>query len=272
MDAELRRSFETRVEGFEHEGISLDMLLPRAAEELIDEAEFEADERLPYRAELWPSARALARHLLEVPPPAGRVLELGCGVALPSLVLLARGARVLATDYYADALRFAQANAARNALPPLPTALLDWRRIPHGFARSRLILVADVLYEQRNVEPLAEALPRLIEPGGCVLLADPGRVYLGEFRTRLQAMGWEVRELSVREETSDPASGAVSRVQLLELWPPGGEGPSSDPVSVQRAPPSRTPIDRGVYEGAVHPTIESARSGVIASAGLNFRF
>jgi predicted nicotinamide N-methyase len=221
----LQERFATRVEPFDHGALSLDILLPLAAEELIDEAEFEADERLPYWAELWPSARARGGGPLEVPVPRGRVLELGCGVALPSLVLLALGADVLATDYYDDALRFAEANAARNALPPLRTALLDWRRIPPDLGRFDLVVVADVMYERRNAEALAEALPRVVAPQGRVLLADPGRTYLGEFRARVEAAGWRVGEPAVREELLDPSTGRCSRVCILELRPPAYHPP-----------------------------------------------
>ncbi|HEV2131729.1 MAG TPA: hypothetical protein VGR27_11530, partial [Longimicrobiaceae bacterium] len=94
LENELQRRFEVRVERFEHGAVALEILLPHAADELIDEEDFDRDERLPYWAELWPSARALARYLLEREVPAGRVLELGAGVALPSLALHARGAEV----------------------------------------------------------------------------------------------------------------------------------------------------------------------------------
>jgi predicted nicotinamide N-methyase len=215
-ESDLLHRFATRTEWFEHGPLDLDILLPRAADELIDEAEFEADERLPYWADLWPSARALAHHLLDRPPPEQRILEVGCGVALPSLALLALGHEVLATDYYDDALRFAELNAARNGLPPLRTALLDWRRIPPDFGRFELVVVADVMYEKRNAEALADALPRLVAEGGRTLLADPGRVYLADFRTRIESAGWRTRNAGIREETSDPATGSVSRVVILE--------------------------------------------------------
>jgi len=55
----------------------------------ISDADFEQDERLPYWAELWPSAEALSRFLFRNPHlVAGRsVLELGCGLGLTSLSL-----------------------------------------------------------------------------------------------------------------------------------------------------------------------------------------
>ncbi len=76
LEAELRARFEVREERFEHGEWAVELILPRAADELIDESEFADDERLPYWAELWPSARGLARHLLDAPADA----YLGAGV------------------------------------------------------------------------------------------------------------------------------------------------------------------------------------------------
>lgn len=236
LEAALRAEFDTREERFEHAGFRVDVLLPRAADALIDEAEFEADERLPYWADLWPAARGLTRHLLDGGRGQGtgdrgqravrggheslpldlRVLELGCGVALPSLGLRSLGVQPLATDYYADALRFAQANAVRNGLAPLRTALLDWRDPPPG-ERWSLVVAADVLYEQRNAEALAALLPRILAEGGRALLADPGRVYFGEFRDLMEDLDWAVDEVDVRRETSDPVTGAMSTVRIWRV-------------------------------------------------------
>ena len=221
-EAELRARFEVREETFGHQDFRVRMLLPRAADALIDEAEFEADERLPYWADLWPSARGLTRHLLDRPPAERRIVELGAGVALPSLALHSLGADPLATDYYADALRFAEANAWRNGLGPLRTGLLDWRDPPAG-ERWDLVVAADVVYEQRNAEALAALLPRILADGGRMLLADPGRVYFGEFRDRMEEMDWVVEEIDVRTETSDPVTGATSTVRI---WRVAVEGAS----------------------------------------------
>lgn len=232
LEAELRARFNVREERFEHGGWAVELILPRAADELIDEADYARDERLPYWAELWPSGRGLARHLLDSPgrnPPADpdvragetsggwegvRVLELGCGVALPSLALRSRGADVLATDWYDDALRFARANAARNGLAPLRTQSLDWRHPPGGW-RWDLVIAADVLYEARNVAILATLLQRVTAPGGTVLIADPGRLYAGDFLRTMRAEHWHIEEADVRMEPS--AAGAESRVRIHRL-------------------------------------------------------
>lgn len=216
-EAELRRRYAVREERFEHRGWVAEMVLPAAADLLIDEAEFADGERLPYWAELWPSARGLARHLLDAAPDGTAAVELGCGVALPSLALRSRGVSVLATDWYPDALRFAAANAQRNRLAPLDTALLDWRD-PSPRRRWARIVAADVLYEARNATLLAELVPRLALPGATLLLADPGRTHAPAFLHRMQAFGWTAREIDERVEPSAP--GATSRVRIHLLTAP----------------------------------------------------
>ncbi|MFL5964483.1 MAG: class I SAM-dependent methyltransferase [Gaiellaceae bacterium] len=156
--------------------VELSLLRPSAPEALIDETAFEQDEFLPYWAELWPASIALATALPEV---AGlRVVELGCGLGLPSLVAAARGADVTATDWAEDAVELLRENAARNGLE-LRTEVRDWREPwPERFD---LALAADVLYERRNVEPLLERL-RELAPVAYVGLA--GRPYEAEFLER----------------------------------------------------------------------------------------
>jgi predicted nicotinamide N-methyase len=154
--------------------VTLSLLRPAAPEALIDEGAFERDEFLPYWAELWPAATALAAAL---PAQLGgvRVVELGCGLGVPSLVAAARGAEVTATDWAEDAIELLRENAAQNGLE-LRAELRDWRE--SWDERFDLTIAADVLYEQRNVEPLAARL-RELAPEALVGLA--GRPYEAEF-------------------------------------------------------------------------------------------
>ncbi len=150
------------------------ILHPTSADALIDEKDFEGDERLPYWAELWPSAIALARHLSREDLSGRRAIELGCGVGLPSVVALARGAHVLATDHYGAALDFTVHNARSNLGREPGTALLDWHA-PERLGTFDLVLAADVLYERRSALALADLVPGLLAPGGDAILADPRR-------------------------------------------------------------------------------------------------
>ena len=104
---------------------------PAVADALIDEEDFDRNERLPYWADLWPSAIALARRLANLDLTGKSVVELGCGLGLPSITALSRGASVLATDHYHETLDFAAYNTLSNLEPRLArnleTMQLDWR-------------------------------------------------------------------------------------------------------------------------------------------------
>ena len=169
------------------------MVHAASADALIDEEDFARDERIPYWAELWPSAVALTRHVSKEDLADRRLVELGCGVGLPSVVALARGADVTATDHYQAALDFARYNAWTNlgSLEP-QTRLLDWHApYTEGLEEAfDFVLAADVLYESRNVPALTALIPALLTPGGEVLLADPGRKNAPAFLRNMRDKGF----------------------------------------------------------------------------------
>ena len=172
-------------------GRTLRLLRPPQADELIDEDAFDEDEFLPYWAELWPSGIALAEVVDRLALRGKRVLELGAGLGIPSLVAALGGADVLATDWAEDAVSLLRENAERNGIA-LRVEPVRWDE-PEPLVRGApwdVVLGADLLYEERNAEQLLELLPRL---GGDVLLADPGRPFATSFLAR-----WNVEEVAER--------------------------------------------------------------------------
>jgi predicted nicotinamide N-methyase len=200
---------------------------PTALFAAIPDDQFAADERIPYWAEVWPAAVALGRRLIASDLRGLRAVELGAGVALAGLAAAHAGADVLVTDYEPAALDFARQNAELNGLR-ISTACLDWRDPdwPRGFD---LVLAADILYEARNVAPVARLIPELLAPQGKAWIADPGRPYAGDFRQALAEQGLSV------------TTGSMSI-----FW--DGRGRSVDLLTVERAGqvtgPSRVPGDR----------------------------
>jgi predicted nicotinamide N-methyase len=153
------------------------MVHPRGAMEVLYEQNFDAnDEYPPYWAELWPSSIALARAVAAAAPIGARVLELGCGLGLPSIAAALCGAHVLATDRSTDALTFTTYNAALNGTS-VEVGVCSWADAESVLSRGPwdLVLGADVLYPHADLTDLAELLPRLVTAGGEVWLADPGR-------------------------------------------------------------------------------------------------
>ena len=184
---------------------------PRDAEALLTDEGFEREEFLPYWAELWASAVALAHDVARRSLRGASVLELGCGLGLPSIAAAMAGGRVLATDWSEDAVRATATNASLN------DARLDAERVawaaPDAIVERapwRYVLASDVLYEPRHVDQLLELLPRLVDKASRVLIADPGRRPAEDFIERARAGRWHVRS------TMSPRSPrvAIHRLRL----------------------------------------------------------
>jgi predicted nicotinamide N-methyase len=172
-------------------GRDLALLAPRDGEALLSEEAFEQEEFLPYWAELWPSALALARVIARRPLTGRRVLELGCGLGLPAIAAALAGGRVLATDWSPDSVAITARNAERNRAA-LDTAVYRWDTPPESLGPPwPLVLASDVLYEGRNVPALLDLLPRLTAAAGEVWLADPGRAPAARFLEQAAAT-WRI--------------------------------------------------------------------------------
>lgn len=194
---------------------------PTSIDELLDHPAtheaFEADEYMPYWAELWPAAlmlgEAIAGHDW---PPATDVLEVGCGLGLSGIVALALGLKVTFSDYDATALEFARRNAIANGYGGFHTLLLDWRYPPQDRQFS-LVLGADVIYEARNIQPLLGLLDRVLTNTGECWLADPDRPHRQEFYQAAQQRGWHIEAAAKTLERPGQTTvrGTVYRLRRL---------------------------------------------------------
>ena len=181
-----------------HCGRRLTVLRPTNIDLLLDGAADDPEQQLPYWAEVWPSGLALADAIFTKPEMVRgrRVLELGCGLGITAAAALLAGSELVAADYAPEALLLCRYNTRRNAGREPATLRLNWRRpdpqvfaiAPGGF---QVVLAADVLYEQRDVEPLLALVDRLVAPTGCLWLAEPGRAPARAFIDRARGAGWD---------------------------------------------------------------------------------
>jgi predicted nicotinamide N-methyase len=171
---------------------------PRESAGLPDAGAVEWAPLVPYWSVLWRSGVALAREVEGMKMRGLRVVELGCGLAVPSIAAARAGADVLATDSCDEALALLALNARANDVR-IETATVDWRQPDELVSRAPfdLALAADVLYERESVAVLLALLPRLAP---AAWLADPGRpaaeAFLDQARRR-----WPV-ETRIRDVVS----------------------------------------------------------------------
>ncbi|HVT39166.1 MAG TPA: methyltransferase [Gemmatimonadaceae bacterium] len=201
-----------------HRAMSLER--PRSADELISEADFAKDERLPYWADIWPSSTALAGSVIGLAGTGRRALELGCGVGLVTIAALRAGFDVVATDYYADALLFTRRNSRKVIGREPVTRLVDWRAFPTDLGRFDLLLASDVLYERAYATLVADAIVAALAPGGLALVADPGRAALLTFITACEQRGCRV---GIRERVPWKEGEARQTITIHEVRAPERE-------------------------------------------------
>jgi ETFB lysine methyltransferase len=213
LRAELERRFVTVEEIVTVAARELTVIRPRSAEDLISEADFEHDERLPYWADIWPSSLILAEWMLEH-ERGGAAVELGCGIGLVTAAAMLAGLRVLATDYYADALAFTRLNTLLNTGREPAVRHLDWRALPPDLKPVPFVFASDVLYERPYSAAVANTLAQLLRDGGEAIIADPGRVAAPDFLRECEARGLQLESSEPRPFTSGEIRQTITLYSL----------------------------------------------------------
>lgn len=162
---------------------------------------------------LWPAGIALAREMESIDIQGRRILEIGCGIALPSLVLARRGAEVTASDHHPLAEEFLRFNAGHNRLPEVRFALAPWAGRNAALSQYELLIGADLLYERGQPELLARFIAAHAAPAAQVLVADPGRRQVGAFIRLMHRHGFRLAERSFGDEDG----GRAARGRMLDF-------------------------------------------------------
>lgn len=154
---------------------------------------------------LWPSGSRLAEYMALRPVnPDEHILEIGCGLALASLVAHRRGADITASDCHPLAAGFLVRNLRINGLAPMPYLHSQWGgeapATPNGQSsatvqpRYELIIGSDVLYERDAKGDLAAFIAQHASPVAQVCIVDPDRSNRSAFSQRMIALGFSVQD------------------------------------------------------------------------------
>ena len=191
----------------------------KAIDDMFAELEARGEQDLlaelcPYFGTVWASGRALAEIIAAEPSSSIKgqsFLEIGCGLAVPSMILLRLGAgRVVATDMHPDVGEFLERNLRRNQLGDgvaFEYRQVDWRgghdegkggiqfiEQIFGDQHPDVVIASDVLYDRGQSAQVAEFLAQCMDKGTRrVILTDPGRPYLQEFVTAAADRGLHAR-------------------------------------------------------------------------------
>ena len=139
---------------------------------------------------IWPSSLVLAHFIVDYETDSKRILEVGCGMALSSLLLNKQCADITATDYHPEAEKFLQRNASLNEDKAIPFERVDWADKSDSLGLFDLIIGSDLLYEDNHIELLASFIDRHSKPACEVIIVDPGRGRKNKLSSRMIEFGF----------------------------------------------------------------------------------
>ncbi len=139
---------------------------------------------------VWPSGEVLAHLMSDFHIEGKRILEVGCGIALSSLVLNHRHADITATDYHPEAGNFLQENTELNDDDNIPFVRTGWADDATNLGEFDLIIGSDLLYEQEHAELLSEFIDQHAKSHCEIIIVDPGRGKHARFSKQMVKRGF----------------------------------------------------------------------------------
>lgn len=167
----------------------------------------------PLFGQIWPSARKLADLMQGWELDSRRVLEIGCGLGLASMVVHRRHGDITASDCHPLTEAFLHANLQLNQLPGMKYRTGHWGRANPGLGEFDLLIGSDLLYERSQPEQLAAFLQRHAAARAEVLIIDPNRGNRSSFNRHMAELGFALTEtvLDLPLEDGTPYRGRLLR-------------------------------------------------------------
>lgn len=158
---------------------------------------------------IWPSARILAEVMHTFDLTGKRILEIGAGLALASLVIHRRAGDMTVSDWHPLSQAFLKENLLLNNLGPMKYQTGNWEGSNPELGQFDLIIGSDVLYERQQPGQLAGFIDRHAAPSAQIIIVDPdrgNRVGFCREMTRL-GYGYTTRRANNFIENGEPFKG-----------------------------------------------------------------
>lgn len=139
---------------------------------------------------VWPSSLVLAHHVSNYNIGIKRVLEIGCGTALSSLLLNKRHVDITATDHHPDVETFLTRNSELNGDALIPFERTGWGDNNDNLGRFDIIIGSDLLYQDEHVGLLSNFIQEHSKPECEVIIVDPGRGRKNKLAKKLLNLGY----------------------------------------------------------------------------------
>jgi len=152
---------------------------------------------------VWPASQVLATQVSVAALAGKRVLEIGCGIGLASIVLHKMGVDITASDYHPRAQEFLNRNVMDNGLAPIKFQLIDFEQKNPLLGKFDLIIASDVLYQPQQAQNLSRFISAHSSDDVEVIVVDPGRSNRAKFTHHMIALGYSHQFTNFNQQLSD---------------------------------------------------------------------
>ena len=143
---------------------------------------------------IWNSGIILAHEMLDINLNNRKILEVGCGIAMSSHLLNARGADITATDYHPEVEGFIKENIKLNESHNFQFILEDWDTNNSKLGTFDLIIGSDILYEVDHIELLSDFLNKHAKKICEIIIVDPNRGHINKFSNKMKDIGFQYKK------------------------------------------------------------------------------
>ena len=166
-----------------------------------------SDSMWPISGLVWPSGAVLARVINRLNLTNLRVLEVGCGIGIASLVAAHKKADITASDYHPIVEPLLIKNAKENDIDGIKYIHGNWHHPISNHKKFDLIIGSDLLYEAGNAEILSVYISCHLALRGRVILIDPGRRMSGRIKKSMEAVGFQYTKTKLDQQGNTQAKG-----------------------------------------------------------------
>ncbi len=161
---------------------------------------------------LWPSSHILANYIYQLDTGAKRILEVGCGIGLSSLLLNHLQQDITATDYHPEVKAFLLRNSNLNNDKEIPFYRLNWEdKVLNNIGKFDLIIGSDLLYQQNHGETLSHFINQYANKTCEVIIVDPSRGNHSKFKKEMIKFGFKYEKIDTLKYSDLVFKGSIHK-------------------------------------------------------------